>query len=228
MSKARKKTTKRKKASTRQRRPDWIGTAAGTGGTDAAEVTPYPSVGDNPEFAELAANEAKRERTRVAEQGEPPGPGRPVGRPPGTGKHQKAAAALNEYQASGLDEQVIAAVWRGVFEAAALLLRSDALKINDAEATALARPSGVLWGYYMPSKLTPEQAAWSQLGLALFGIIGARAEAIRQGIEKRRAATRPTPTRTPAAGGPARPGAAKPTDGDLPQAEVTNFKPKGG
>lgn len=221
----RKKATKRTTAKTRRGRPP-AGTTAGAGAMDANETTPYPSVGDNPEFADLVEKESAREKARVADQSESPGPGRPVGRPPGTGKHQKAAQALNEYQASGMDEQVIAAVWRGVFEATALLLQSDAMKINDAEATALARPSVVLWGYYMPAKLTPEQAAWSQLGLALFGILGARTDAIRQGVRDRRATARPATPRKATPGVSVPPGTGRKDDGDLPQAEVTGFQRK--
>lgn len=227
MSKARKKTTKRKEAKSRRSRPP-AGTETGAGAKDADTITPYPSVGDNPEFADRIGKEVDRERG-IADQGESSGPGRPVGRPPGTGKHQKAAAALNEYQAAGMDEQVMAAVWRGVFEAAALLLQRDGLKIKDAEATALARPSCVLWGYYMPTKVTPEHAAWAQLGMALFGIVGSRVDVIRSGLRDRAGARPAKPDGTgrdiPEAGVSFRAKSDR-TGKDIPEAEVT-FRPKG-
>lgn len=210
-----KKTKRRKKTTGRaaRQRSDKEVTAGGAGTANGQDTVPYPTAGENPAFQQWLDDELQGSQ---ADSGQAETGKRPPGRPPGTGKNQRAAKALNEYQAAGLDETIMAAVWKGVFQAAALGLQSDAMLLTDTEALALARPSCVLWGYYMPAAISPTQAAWSQLGMVLFGVIGIRADAIRQGV-KRRQAKPPEPA---APGIPAA-GDAKP---DIPTTKV-HFKP---
>jgi hypothetical protein len=87
--------------------------------------------------------------------------------------------------AAGLDATIFASVWRGLFNSASIFLDEKALQLTDGEAIALAKPSAVLWSYYMPSQVTPVQAAWSQLGMVLFGVVGTRTAAIERGWKAR-------------------------------------------
>ncbi|MDD3444192.1 MAG: hypothetical protein PHS60_02175 [Zavarzinia sp.] len=158
----------------------------------------------------------------VKDQGESGKPA--LGRPPGTGKHQKAAKALNEFQAAGIDETIMASVFKGVFQGAAFALDEKAINLSDAEANAFARPACVLWGYYMPSQVTPVQAAWSQLAMVTVGVFGARSAAISRGWSKRRTAKEaPAEAR---AGGPA-PSPAVPKS-EIPTPGKVKFTPEKG
>lgn len=154
--------------------------ASGAGGI--ADTVPHPTAGENPAFGQWVGEELSNADSQPSQ---PETGKRPPGRPPGTGKNQRAAAALNEFQAAGLDDTILAAVWKGVFQAAALIFESSAMLLSDQEAIALARPSCIIWGCYMPTMITPVQAAWSQLGMVLFGVIGTRADVIRQGWKRR-------------------------------------------
>ena len=156
-----------------------------------SETTPYPSVGDNPAFADFVRGEIGDGAVDpgalgadVTDRGESKGKAGP-GRPPGTGKHQKAAKALNEFQAAGIDETIMASVFKGAFQAVAFMLDEKTLNLSSAEAEAFARPACVLWGYYMPNTISPVQAAWSQMAMVAVGVIGARSEALSRGIRKR-------------------------------------------
>ncbi len=213
-----KKASPSKSASTaRDRR---VSVAAGPGNQGGglkdgpSETTAYPRVGDNPAFAdfvrgEIGAGTGPNQGADVTDQAEAKKPA--LGRPPGTGKHQKAAKALNEFQAAGIDETIMASVFKGVFQAAAFALDEKAINLSDAEANAFARPACILWGYYMPNQVTPVQAAWSQLAMVTVGVMGARSAAISRGWSKRRTAGKVS--------GEARAGGPMPTPA-VPQSEI--------
>jgi len=230
---AAKKTTKKSAKNTARVRSTRSGRSKGSsqggGGKDAAsvETTPYPSVGDNPEFSQFVRGEldceASQSRGDVPDQDESQ-PKPALGRPPGTGKHQKAAKALNEFQAAGIDETIMASVFKGAFQALAFTLGEPKINLSGQEAEAFARPACVLWGYYMPEAVSPVQAAWSQLAMVAVGVIGARTDALSRGWKKRRDA-KETPAPKPAAATPA-PAVVK---SEIPTPGKVKFTPaKGG
>ncbi len=194
------------------------------------ETTPYPSVGDNPAFADFVRGEIGAgavdpgalgaDVPGVSEsKGKKAGPGRP----PGTGKHQKAAQALNEFQAAGIDETIMAAVFKGGFQALAFFLDEKSLNLTGAEADAFARPACVLWGYYMPTAISPVQAAWSQMAMVALGVVGARSDAISRGLRKRVGRReRPAAKDAPSSAVPSVPIAAA---GGIPDAGPVKFTP---
>ena len=197
-----------------------------------SETTPYPSVGDNPAFADFVRSEIGAGKVDPgalgadvpdeSESPKKPGPGRP----PGTGKHQKAAKALNEFQAAGIDETIMASVFKGAFQALAFALDEKGLNLSAAEADAFARPACVLWGYYMPTTISPVQAAWSQMAMVAVGVVGARSEALSRGWRKRARRN----AQPPAKDAPAVAPAAGPieTAGGIPESGPVKFTPAKG
>jgi len=149
---------------------------------------PYPRAGDNPAFTEAlqdelgAATAAPASDTANAKRG--------PGRPPGTGKNQRAAKLLNEQQVSGLDESVVVDMWKLPFELIAMSRNLPAWKLSDREAVALAKPSVTLLHHYAPGKVDPIQLAWYQLGGTLATLAVSRMLQDRARLQAKAAATK--------------------------------------
>lgn len=212
--------------------PDRVGQDSRTGGgieSASFETTPYPSVGDNPAFADFVRGEIGPDDVEsVALGADVPGEGESKrkpgpGRPPGTGKHQRAARALNEFQAAGIDETIMASVFKGAFQALAFALDEKGLNLSAAEADAFARPACVLWGYYMPNTISPVQAAWSQMAMVALGVFGARSEALSRGWRKRTGLKARSGISAPAPIAPAIPPIQQ--SGGIPDAGPVKFTP---
>jgi len=156
---AKKATKKVKKKTTKPKTRRTAGPRDGRSASDR-DVTPYPTAGDNPAFAAALKEEleAERQRSGAADEAK-----RGPGRPPGTGKHQVAARALNEQQISGLDQQIVCDMWKLPFELLAMSQKIEAWKLSDKETVALAKPTMTLLHHYAPGKLDPIQLAWYQL-----------------------------------------------------------------